>query len=207
MLEVMVAFAATVLLAVVLWPRLSRPYQGASRLSCVSNLKQITLSFRMWANDQAGHFPFTVASTNDGGSMDWIESGEVWRHFVVMTQELNTPKVLLCPNDRQRSRATTWQQFDSNARLSYVVGFDASELRPLSILTGDRNLRAPIDPQTRIVQLTTNSVITWTSQTHERIGNLGFGDGSVAQLTSAGLRKSVAFATPPSGQAIRIAVP
>ena len=206
MMDVIIVFAVTALLVVLVVsiPRRSQP--RTARLTCVSNLKQVGLAFRMWANDNDGQFPFAVASTNDG-TREWIEQGEVWRHFSALIKELNTPKVLACPSDPDRPRAVTWEEFTSNARLSYFVGFDASETRPRSILSGDRNISGPVDTRTRIMQLTTNSAVAWNRQTHDGYGNLGFGDGGASQFTSEGLRSSVASAAPPSGQPMRIGVP
>ena len=206
LVEVMVICGIVLMLAVVLLPAMGRGRHGSSRMSCVSNLKQIGLAFRMWANDCNAQFPFNASVTN-GGSLEWIESGQVWQHFAVMVKELNTPKVLSCPTDSERSRAINWPEFSSNAKLSYFVGFDASETRPQSILSGDRNLAVPVDSKTRIAHLTNSSSIRWTRQLHNGIGNLGLGDGSAIQVTTDSLRKSIAAATPESGQPIRLGIP
>src|SRR5678815_735071 len=103
-------------------------------------------------------------SVTNGGSLEWIESGQVWQHFAVMNKELNTPKILACATDKERPRAINWSEFTSNAKLSYFVGFDASETRPQSILSGDRNLTVPVDSKTRIAHLTNSSPVEWTSQ-------------------------------------------
>jgi hypothetical protein len=206
LVEVMVILAVVVLLAGLLLPVVARGRSRSCRINCVSNLKQIGLAFRMWANDCSGGFPFNMSVTN-GGSLEWIESGQVWQHFAVMNKELNTPKILACPTDNERPRAINWSEFTSNAKLSYFVGFDASETRPQSILSGDRNMAVPVDSKTRIVHLTNSSSVEWTSQLHNRIGNLGLGDGSAMQVTTPMLRKSIAAAAPASGQPIRLGIP
>src|ERR1700690_2770460 len=68
------------------WPR-------AHHMYCVNNLKQIGLSFRTWALDNDGKFPFNV-STNAGGTMEFCATGadgfdsNAAVHFQVMSNEL-----------------------------------------------------------------------------------------------------------------------
>src|ERR1017187_9579944 len=72
----------------------------AQRITCVNNLKQIGLSFRIWALDNDGHFPFNV-STNSGGTMEFCAMGpdgfdrNAALHFQVMSNELSTPLLLV----------------------------------------------------------------------------------------------------------------
>src|SRR6184192_311118 len=63
------------------------------RISCNCHLKQIGLAFRMWSNDHGEKFPFAV-STNKGGSLEFIGPGEVFRHYLLVSNELNSPRVL-----------------------------------------------------------------------------------------------------------------
>ena len=91
----------------------SRPRVSSNRINCVSNLKQIGLAFRMWSNDNGGKFPMnSLSSGNNEGTLEFTLTGEVWRHFQIISNELNTPKVLVCSTDpaRQRVRRRTWCQ-------------------------------------------------------------------------------------------------
>jgi hypothetical protein len=73
-------------------------------ITCVNNLKQIGLAFKTWALDHQDHFPFNL-STNDGGTMEYCArnsdgfDSNVALHFQVMSNELSTPLILLCPRD------------------------------------------------------------------------------------------------------------
>jgi len=79
-------------------------------INCVNNLKQIGLAFRQWALDNSDRFPFNVA-TNEGGTWEWCAlDGEgfdasAFRQFQVLSNELNTPRILLCPKDKTRKPA------------------------------------------------------------------------------------------------------
>ena len=127
-------------------------------------------------------------STNDGGSMEWGGSGNMYRHFQVMADLLKTPKILICPADK-RQAATDFTNFN-NSNLSYFVGLDADEARPAMILSGDRNLMTNGSPvRSGLVTITTNDKLSWNSNMHERAGDMGLADASVQQVDDAALQK------------------
>lgn len=132
LVEILIALA-TVALLIVLLVSLSNSRQGskgrAPRISCVSNLKQVGLAYRLWSNDHEDQFPF--ASTNAGGSFRFANSPQVFLHYVAMSNELVTPKILTCFEDKERSKTADFTQF-SNKNLSYFVGPDAREDQPQS---------------------------------------------------------------------------
>lgn len=82
----------------------------AQRISCVNNLKQIGLGFRIWAGDHDDHYPFNL-TTNAGGTLEHcaVDAEGFDRnasfHFQVVANELSTPKVLVCPDDKAKSPA------------------------------------------------------------------------------------------------------
>src|SRR5205085_8808294 len=95
------------LLAAIFLPALAKSKARSSRLGCTNCLKQIGLAFRSWSLDNNDQFPMRVSVTN-GGTMELVASGVVYPHFQVMSNELSTPKILLCPNDEKRSYATNF---------------------------------------------------------------------------------------------------
>jgi hypothetical protein len=109
-----------------------------------------------------------------------------------MSNELNTPKVLVCPADTERSAATNFGRDLINGRISYFVGVDATQTNPQSLLSGDRNLTNGVRVGNGFVVFTTNELAEWTEEIHRRQGNAGLADGSVQQLTTMRLRDQIA---------------
>ena len=209
--DLLICVVTVVLAAGFLLPMIARPKPGRSkRIACVSNLKQIGLAFRMWSNDNGEKFPMqsSVFSTN-GGSMEFNFTGEVWRHYLVLSNELSNPKILVCPMDSQnRQKVADWQSFTNNSHLSYFVGLDADETKPQSILSGDRNLTATIKPARGVLNLTATDRLEWTKDIHKQMGNVGLGDGSVQQVTTPSLNKQLQAAFLSTTQAVhRLALP
>ena len=58
---------------------------------CRSNLKQVYLSFALFAHDHDGLYPMQL-STNSGGSMEHVGTGRTLEHFRALSNELNVPK-------------------------------------------------------------------------------------------------------------------
>jgi hypothetical protein len=183
----LIAVGAVVLVGYAYMHRPSR--RMASRINCVNNIKQIGLSFRLWANDNNGKMPAQVP-TRLGGTEEFISSGNVFPHFAVMSNELGTPKIIVCPDDKNRTSATNFGSLGAT-NVSYFMVIEADEAIPEMWLSGDRNLATtglPIKPG--LFWLPTNRVTSWTSQIHSNKGSISLADGSVQQYTSAMLQQS-----------------
>jgi prepilin-type processing-associated H-X9-DG protein len=141
---------------------------------------QTDMSFRIWEGDHTNHYPMSV-STNHGGTFEYVESGEVFRHFQVMSNELSTPYILVCPAD-VRPRAKDFGSTFCNTNISYCVGVDADETKPEMIVCGDRNIVGGTRLTNGILEITTNQFVGWSSEMHDGAGNVGLADGSVMQL-------------------------
>ena len=124
--EVLLVIATIVLVVNILLPSTHGTKGRSRRVQCCSNLKQVGLSFLLWASDHADHFP--QASTNSAGSLAWANSPQVFRHFQVMSSELATPKVLVCPSDPKRKKAADFVNF-SNANVRGESTVDGNCLR------------------------------------------------------------------------------
>jgi hypothetical protein len=182
----------------------------ASRINCVSNLKQIGLAFRMWSNEHGEKFPMQLSTlATNGGTMEFNLTGDVWRHFQIISNEINTPKVFVCPTDSQRTRTSDGNVFTNNSHLSYFVGLDADETMPQTILSGDRNVISPtVKPIKGVLNITANDRVEWTKAMHNLAGNVALADGSASQATSMHLSKQFQAALLSTTQAVhRIALP
>jgi hypothetical protein len=200
--ELAFVLATVALLLLVLLPGFRRTSASGSMGSCVNNLKQVGLAYRLWSNDNGDRFPFSV-SNQLGGTSEFAHSPEVFRHFVAMSNDLVTPKVLVCPQDKNRSWATNFATF-SNSNLSYFVVLDADESKPQRLLSGDRNITGGTLSNGFLRILKTNTLAGWTAEMHNRAGNIGLADGSAQQVTDQGLQRQLGASGLPL---IRLAIP
>jgi competence protein ComGC len=179
LIELIVLIGIIVLLAGVLIPGGIRWRQKKQRIQCVSHLKQIGLSFRLWPSAQNADLPMVV-STNRGGTLE-VEN-EVWRSMLVMSNELGTPLILACPSD-SREPAANFAAL-SNSNISYFIGLDAPDSMPEAPLVGDRFLSVGREPTNKVLTIGTNDVAVWGGRNHQGGGNMAVADGSVRQYTS-----------------------
>jgi len=190
LLELCVVIAVIIGLAVFFASQPDRNYKArALRVQCINNLKQISHGFDAWAGDHGEKFPMEISQTN-GGTMEFTTGPNEWRHFQIMSNELVTPWVLICPADSERVRATNFDHFN-NSNLSYFINLDYSRPNPSALWSGDRNLTNGTPIRDGILELTTNKPAAWTAEMHKKVGNLLLFDGSVAQTDKAGLRSAI----------------
>ncbi len=95
---ILTTIALIAFMAALLLPALAKAKGKAQSVHCVNNMKQIGLAARIWSNDHNELLPPDIAS---------------------MSNELVSPKILVCPEDKSKSPAADWSQFDPSQNVSY----------------------------------------------------------------------------------------
>jgi len=177
LLELLFVLVTLIILAVMVIPALARTGSSVARLTCAANLKQIGLAFQNWRNAHLSLYPMTVLNTAGGPPVGaftlstWAGQGNStvaaqyeYTVFGVMSNELSTPKIVVCPSDERTTHSNftmrvtigppqvatasnsgnnafdTDAQYFNNFKLSYFLGVNASDLHPQMFLAGDRNV-------------------------------------------------------------------
>ena len=136
----------------------------ASRVWCVSYLKNLSGACSLWSKDHSNEFCFNV-STNLGGTLEFCDRDSngfdrnAFRHFIVMSNELALASLLVCPSDQNRRPAKEFADLRPE-NITYLIrsGTNVNETFPQEIVA--------------ICPIHHNALMT---------------DGSVLQLSAAGI--------------------
>src|SRR5215472_3849203 len=146
LLELLCVLATLAILAVMVIPALARTGPSVARLNCAANLKQIGLAFQNWKNAHLGLYPMNVPNRAAGpptgtstlasqASFGAAPGPAVYAYtvFGVMSNELSTPKIIVCPSDERTSH--------SNFTMSIAgsVGAQVAQPSAAGLSVGDNN--------------------------------------------------------------------
>jgi hypothetical protein len=215
------AFTRLELLAVLLalglwtlwaWPVLAQTKPRSERLQCLGNLRLIGLAFQLWGNDHDDYVPWRVPQ-QEGGTLpaSGLKPGAAWYEFAWVSNQLQTPKILVCPSDTGTRRVAKdfsnrpesgflHSNYRANA-VSYFVGLDVWPELARAVLSGDQNLR--VDSVANTCSARVNNAATirvlpaastlaeWTNSIHRSTGNLLLNDGQVWETDTLVMRQAM----------------
>lgn len=142
LVELLVVIGIVALLISVMLPTLCASKERANRVKCASNLRQIGMGLRLYANDNKGQFPRTVMNTSgsklvafsrpdatDPFGVPRPDDNDVTAALFLLVRTCDlSPEVFTCPSgDAERAQltvpATSRANFGSKRELSYGVAW------------------------------------------------------------------------------------
>lgn len=203
LIELLVVIAIIAILAAMLLPALAKAKSKAHSANCISNHKQMILSFQMWGDE------------NNDGKYAWnpgvgyIAPDPLRNVWFSLENYMKNPAVLTCPADKQRTPIESWDQlkvaWNFRTNISYAYCVQATPSRPQSILTLDNTLSAdypanktlvfPDNPSGGSRHTISQALLVrrgWVNRLrHDERGVVSLADGSAGVMKSLGLQQQL----------------
>ena len=127
-------------LSLLMLPALKAARLKAEKIMCMNSMKQVGLAFRIWSGDHNDRLPFNVSEAN-GGTLELCDPNSNgidqngWRHFQVISNELENTRWLICPSDKTKFAAINFESLQAS-NVSYVLysGTNIDESNPEAIV-------------------------------------------------------------------------
>jgi prepilin-type processing-associated H-X9-DG protein len=190
LIEVFIVMFVIAVLALALTPRIRSPYRVPRAATCTDNLKRLDLAYKVWAGDHNDKFPAQI-SVADGGAMELVGGPDAWKVFLVISNALDSPQILICPADTRQFARNLGSSF-SRTNISYFINPNATDSDPQMLFFGDDNFEiagAPVKPG--LLELSSNIPIAWSASRHKFSGNIALADGSVQGVSTTGLTNAL----------------
>jgi prepilin-type N-terminal cleavage/methylation domain-containing protein/prepilin-type processing-associated H-X9-DG protein len=193
LIELLVVIAIIAILAAILFPVFARARENARRSSCQSNLKQMGLGFKQYAQDYDSKFP--PVFMDGGGAIGFdVAADQGW--VMLLQPYLKSTQIFQCPSestppDVSSSQATGYTDYWYNsivgANGTYTGGINEAAIdnSALCVLIGDSASGSSAISENG--GNTLDAIATFYStfaQRHLEGLNIGFADGHVKWFKS-----------------------
>ena len=110
LVELLVVIGIIAVLMGLLFPALQRAKESARRIECASNLRQVAMTFIMYANENKQRLPLNKENVPGGPYSVLNNVFELHRDVVAMLQTsyLKEPQVFYCPSSETFTRGEHW---------------------------------------------------------------------------------------------------